>query len=267
MTAQRLRRAVTGVAVGIGLAYAVLLAGLYSAQGSLIYPAPLQFAPVPEGYQRITFQTADGLTLTALFRPAERGRRTVVFFHGNGDGWDGAAAANRLIAQAGYGVLLAEYRGYGANPGTPGEQGFYADGRAALAWLAQHGVAARDAVIVGNSIGSGTAVQLATEQPTAGLILISGFTRLSDVAAAKLPWVPARLLLRDRYDNRAKLGQIKAPILLLHGAADRLIPVAQARQLQAANPAARLVIVPGFGHELAYQPAAQQIELEWLDRL
>ena len=68
-------------------------------------------------------------------------------------------------------------------------------------------------------------------------------------------------------DNRAKLGRVTAPVLLLHGAADQLVPVAQARFLHAANPRARLVVVPGFGHELAYQPAAQQIELDWLAQL
>lgn len=158
MTAQRLRRVLIGIAAGTGLAYAVLLAGLYAAQRSLIYPAPLQFSATPDGYRRIALHTADGLTLAALFRPPAPGRRVIVFFHGNGDNWDGAARANQLLSEAGYGVLLAEYRGYGANPGVPGEQGFYTDGRAALDWLAAQGFSAAQTVLVGNSIGSGPAV-------------------------------------------------------------------------------------------------------------
>ena len=261
------RRVLIGVAAGLLLAYLIFAGALYLTQRSMIYPAPKPSAVVPDGYRRIVLSTADGLTLAALYRPPDQGKRVLVFFHGNGDGWDGAAKANHLLDEAGYGVLLAEYRGYGANPGQPGEAGFYADGRAALGWLSAAGVKPNQIVLIGNSIGSGTAVQLATEFQPAGLILISGFTSLPDVVATKLPWLPGRWLVHDTYDNRAKLGQVTAPVLILHGVADQMVPQTQAQSLQAANRHARLIVVPGFGHELAYQPAAQQIELDWLARL
>ena len=262
-----MRRVLIGVAAGLLLAYLIFAGALYFTQRSMIYPAPRPSATLPDGYRRIALKTADGLTLAALYRPPDPGKRVLVFFHGNGDGWDGAAKANRLLAEAGYGVLLAEYRGYGANPGQPGEAGFYADGRAALGWLSAIGVRPGQIVLIGNSIGSGTATQLATEFRPAGLILISGFTSLPDVVATKLPWLPGRWLVQDTYDNHAKLGKVTAPVLILHGAADQMVPAAQAQTLQAANRRAQLIVVPGFGHELAYQPAAQQIELDWLARL
>ena len=261
------RRGLIGALGGCLLAYGIVVAALFFVQRSMIYPAPQVSSAPPDGYQRIALHTSDGLILTALYHPSATGRPVVVFFHGNGDGWEGAALAMRDIAAAGYGVLLSEYRGYAANPGKPDEAGFYADGRAALAWLAAQGIGAGRTVLVGNSIGSGTATQLATEMQPAGLILISGFSSLPDVVAARLPWLPARWLVRDTYDNRAKLGRVSAPVLILHGAADQLIPVAQARLLQAVNPLARLVVVPGFGHELAYFSAAQQVEIEWLGKL
>ena len=267
MSKAGVRRALIGVAAGLLLAYLIFGAALYFTQRSMIYPAPQPSAVVPDGYRRIVLKTADGLTLAALYRPPDPGKRVLVFFHGNGDGWDGAAKANHLLAEAGYGVLLAEYRGYGANPGQPGEAGFYADGRAALGWLSAAGVQPSQIVLIGNSIGSGTAVQLATEFRPAGLIIVSGFTSLPDVIANELRWLPGRWLVHDSYDNRAKLGQVTAPVLILHGAADQMVPQEQARSLQAANPRARLIVVPGLGHELAYQPAAQQIELDWLAQL
>lgn len=259
-----LRRWVIGIGVGGAFAYAVLLGGLYAAQGSLIYPAPEQAMQVPQGYRQIETHTADGLRLAALFRPPVEGRKTVVFFHGNGDGWSGAAAANRLIGEAGYGVLLVEYRGYGANPGTPGEPGFYADGRAALAWLKDRGIGTEQVVLIGNSIGSGTATQLASEAPVSGLAIVSGFTSLSDVVAEKVSWAPTRYLLRDRFDNAAKLAKVTAPVLLLHGTADTMTGPGHARALAQANPRAQLVLVPGIGHELAYQDAGQAIIVGWL---
>ena len=267
MSRAGVRRVLIGIAAGSLLAYLTFAGALYFTQRSMIYPAPRPSSNVPDGYRRIVLETADGLTLAALYHPPDTGKRVLVFFHGNGDGWDGAALANRLLIEAGYGVLLAEYRGYGANPGQPSEAGFYADGRAALAWLSATGVHPDQIVLIGNSIGSGTAIQLASEFRSAGLILISGFTSLPDVVAAKLLWLPARWLVHDTYVNRAKLGRVTAPVLILHGAADQLVPVSQAWQLRAAQPQAQLIVVPGFGHELAYFPAAQQIELDWLSRL
>ncbi|MBA4162154.1 MAG: hypothetical protein C0515_08780 [Novosphingobium sp.] len=259
-----LRRWAVGILAGGLFAYSIALGGLYAAQDNLIYPAPKQAAPVPPGYRQIELATADGLRLAAVFSPPAPGRKTVVFFHGNGDSWGGAAAANRLVMAAGYGVLLAEYRGYGANPGTPGEQGFYADGRAALAWLKAQGIGSEQVVLIGNSIGSGTATQLASEAPVAGLAVVSGFTSLPDLVAEKVSWAPTRYLVSDQFDNHAKVGRITAPMLLLHGTADTMIGPEHAQSLARAQPRARLVLVPGFGHELAYQDAAQRALLDWL---
>lgn len=262
-----LRRWVIGLCLGGLFASAVVLGGLYFAQASLIYPAPKQAAPVPEGYRQVELATTDGLKLAAVFSPPAPGRKTVVFFHGNGDGWSGASAANRKILAAGYGVLLVEYRGYGANPGKPSEAGFYADGRAALGWLKARGIAPDQTVLIGNSIGSGTATELAKDLRPAGLAIVSGFTSLPDVVAEKVWWAPTGYLVRDRFDNSAKLGKVTAPVLLLHGTDDTMIGPEHARTLAKANPRARLVLVPGFGHELAYMDAAQVVLVDWLKGL
>lgn len=268
-TARRrtLRRAVVGMLVGAALAYAMVAGALYAAQRSLIYPAPVVFAPVPAGYDQVSLRTADGLTLAAAWRPPAPGKAVVLFFHGNGDDWAGAARAMATLEQAGFGVLLPEYRGYGANPGQPGEAGFYADGRAALAWLAEHGVPAQRVVLIGNSIGGGTATQLAAETRPAALILVSPFSTLPDVVAERFPWLPGRWLVKDRFDNAAKLGRIVSPVLVLHGSADDQIPHQHSLRLAKAAPLARLVLVPGANHDLAWLPQAQRAEAEWLAKL
>jgi len=257
-----------GIGLGLVLGYGGVLGALYLSQSSLIYPAPQLGVRVLQGYHEVRYTTADGLTLTALYRAPSPGKYTLLFFHGNGDSWEGAAAANRLPAEAGFGVLLVEYRGYGSNPGKPSEQGLYADGRAALAWLkSEQGIDPGQIVLIGNSLGSGTATQLATETRVAGLVIISGFTNLPQVVADKLPWVPARLLTRDSYNNQAKLSSVRAPVLLLHGLGDTMIGPDHARALARAKPDARLVLVPGFGHELAYSDTSQIALLGWLNRL
>lgn len=245
-----------------------MLAGLFVAQRALIYPAPPSSQPgVPAGMSPITLETDDGLALRAAFRPARAGLPTIIFFHGNGDSLAGAAVVTEQLGAAGYGLLLVEYRGYGGNAGRPDEAGLYRDGRAALAWLATQSVTRDHIVLIGNSLGSGVATQLASEGKIAGLVLISGFTSLPDAASTHYPWVPVRLLLRDRYDNRAKLSRISAPVLVLHGTRDTVIPVAHGERLAAAAPKGTLVRVHDTGHDLAYLPVSQAKIAAWMRRL
>jgi fermentation-respiration switch protein FrsA (DUF1100 family) len=247
-------------------AYVAIVALLAFNQTSLIYPAP-RVQGVPPGYARVELRTADGLMITAGYRRARSGLPTVLFFHGNAMVWPDGIYATDVLASRGYGVLLAEYRGYNANPGEPSEQGLYHDGRAALAFLEGEGVVSSDVILAGLSVGSAPAVQLAAENKVRALILISPFASLRATVSTAYPWVPVGWLLRDRYDNLAKLSRVEAPVLILHGDADRLIPLDHAEQLAAANPAAEFVSVPGRGHNMAADPLVQRFQLEFLERL
>ncbi len=248
----------------LGLAYLLFVAGMFFSQRTLIYPAPSGAAPLPSGFEAITLRTADGLNLPAAYRRAGAGQPTLVYFHGNGDSWTGSAAATALASDTSLGVLLSSYRGYSGNPGKPDEAGLYADGRAALDWLGAHGVPREKLVLIGNSLGSGVATQLAAESAPAALILVSPFTGMPELAAHHYPWLPARWLVLDRYDNRAKIGRVTAPVLILHGTSDSVIPVVQAQQLARGNARAQLLLFAGKEHDLAYLPEAQTAQAEWL---
>ena len=264
---RRLRMILVWLFVAVATAYVAIVVLLAATQGQLIYPAPPPQG-VPPGYAAVALRTADGLTITAGYRPAHGGLPTVLLFHGNGMVWPDGIHVTDLLASRGYGVLLAEYRGYNGNPGAPTEQGLYHDGRAALAFLQGEGVASDEVILAGLSVGSGPAVQLATENKIRAPILISPFASLPATANAAYPWLPpAGWFLRDRYDNLAKLPRVDAPVLILHGDADRLIPHDQAEQLAAANPAAEFVSVPGRGHNMAGDPLVQRLQLEFLERL
>ena len=255
-----------GVLAFLALAYALVVALFYLAQTSLIYPAPRAIGQPAGGFEQVTYETSDGLALGAGYRAAAPGFPTILYFHGNGAEWVSSVVATDRLVPAGYGVLAAEYRGYCGNPGTPSEQGLYRDGRAALAFLRTKGVQPHDMVIIGNSIGSGVATQMATEVIPRALVLISPFASLSQLAAEKLRWLPTGLLLRDRYDNAAKLAGVAAPVLILHGDADTLIPHTHARHLATAHPRAEVRIFPARGHDLAWDEAAEEAVLEFLDR-
>jgi pimeloyl-ACP methyl ester carboxylesterase len=258
-------KAALRVAAAVLFLYLVLVGTLFWFQRDFFYPAPETIPTRPEpGFDDIRIRTSDGLVLRAFHHPARAGLPTLLFFHGNASDLDGSEYATRLLVAQGYGVLAPEYRGYGGNPGSPDEQGLYRDGEAALAWLAAKGVPASDVVAIGNSLGSGVATEMASRHHLAGLVLISGFASLPRVSREHYPFVPAGLLVLDRYDNFAKIAAIHSPILLLHGTSDTVASADNSRAMVKAQPSAQLILVPGVGHELAFLDLSQSKILAWL---
>ncbi|MEO0589203.1 MAG: alpha/beta fold hydrolase [Pseudomonadota bacterium] len=252
------------VLIFLAIIYAGLGAIIFFQQGKFIFPAPQEVhAPAP-GYEAAVLQTADGLALTAHWRAPEADQPTLVHFHGNGGDLSGATAENQLLAQQGYGVLLVEYRGYGGNPGTPSESGFREDGRAALAFLKDRSITPARIVLKGHSIGTGTAVNMASEFDAAALILVAPFTSIPDLLAQKMPIFPMSLLISETFDNRAKLTQVGMPVLIQHGTSDTVIPVAHGRALSEAGASARFQSFDGAEHDLSFDPKVQVAQSEWL---
>ncbi|MBF0334631.1 MAG: alpha/beta hydrolase [Alphaproteobacteria bacterium] len=215
------------------------VAGLFTFQRRLVFrpfgrPGPPARAGLPE-LVAVEVTAADGVSSLAWWAPPPSpGRPTIVLFHGNAGHLGHRAGKARVFLDAGMGVLLASYRGFAGSPGKPTEQGLYADGRAALDWLEARGVPASNVVLHGESLGSGVAVQMATERRVAAVVLEAPFTSVPDVGARRYPIVPVRLLARDRFDNLAKIGAIGAPLLIVHGTSDRIVPIAMGRRLLAA---------------------------------
>lgn len=244
----------------------VLLLAL--AQRRILYPVANRGAPplmiAPPGYMLTNVRTSDGLSIKCLYRPASTGMPTLLIFHGNGDTVMGSAVIAAPLIELGYGAMLAEFRGYGGNPGSPDEAGLYRDGDAARRFLDDQGIVANKIVVVGYSLGSGIASEIASQAPVGALVLISPFTSVPDAAGQHFPWLPTRLLMRDRFATIERLGSIHAPLLLIHGEADQIVYPSNSRILAKSRPDATLRIVPGFGHEIAFRPQAAKIISDWL---
>lgn len=226
--------------------YAGSVGLLFVFQRDLLFPGN-QYRPTPSELgvpemQQVTLRTRDGLDLVGWYAPPRGGRVTVVSFQGNDDFVGANAAFARQLIDRGIGILLTSYRGYSGNPGSPSEDGLYEDGRAALDFVARSGARV---ILQGFSLGSAIAVQLATERKIVGLILEAPFTSAVDVAAAAYPFVPVRLLMRDRFDSVAKIGAVAAPVLLTYGTQDEVIPAEQFDRLYAAIRAPKTRIVFG----------------------
>ncbi len=171
-----------------------------------------------------------------------------------------------LVAQ-GYGAVLPEYPGYNGAAGEPGEQPLYAAARAVRAWMAGQGIAPQQTVLLGYSIGSGVAVQMALESRPRGLILVSPHAGLVAMAQHRLPLVPARWLLHDRYDNLAKIRRIDAPILIIHGSADPVVPWRFGAELAAAQPHATFLTIRGGDHAIVWTDTVARDIAGWLANL
>lgn len=261
-----LRRA-RRLALLIAIGYIAVAALVWSQQSRMLYPAPQELVALSEGFAEARLATSDGLLLRAFHREAAGDLPTIVYFHGNGGSLAGAAVETRRMAEAGYGLLLVEYRGYGGNPGEPAEQGLYEDGRAAMSFLADAGLEPDQIILAGNSLGSGVATQLASEYPVRAMVLSAPYTTLQDVAAERMWWLPVRLLMRDRFDSLSKVATIETPLLVVHGTHDSLIPHEHGRTLADAAPMANFISMSGFGHDLSFYPETQDVILDWLDRL
>ncbi|MCP5368257.1 MAG: alpha/beta hydrolase [Hyphomicrobiales bacterium] len=256
--------------------YGLLVAFLYLNQRNMMFhPDPTLPPPAAVGVgdmAAVRVTTADGLDLTGWYKPAQPGRATVLYFHGNGGNIGYRAFKARRLLDAGYGVLLAGYRGYGGNPGQPGEEGFHADARAALAFLGGRGVAPADVVLYGESLGTGVAVRLAAEtaktQPVAAVVLEAPYDSIAEVAAAHYPYVPVGMLLKDRFESAGRVAAIGAPLLVVHGEQDGVVPVAHGLKLfKAAVAPKEAEWFPDAAHNDLYDHGAGERILAFLDRV
>lgn len=239
-----------GVAVVLILMLAVL-AAIWAFQRRLIYLPSRGLPDAPEGVEAVSYTTEDGLDLEAWFVPAPDDRRgTVLAFPGNAGNRAARVALGTALAEEGYSTLLVDYRGYGGNAGSPSEEGLARDARAALAYLESRAQVDTDRIAYfGESLGSGVAVQLAVEEPPSALILRSPFPSLADVGSVHYPVLPVSLLLRDRFDNGDKIAKVQAPILVIAGEDDRIVPTQLSRDLyELAEEPKELVIIDGAGH-------------------
>ena len=252
-------------------AYGGIVGGLYLLQRKLLYhpnktrPRLADLALL--GVREVVLTTEDGLSLFSWYLPPRAGRPVIAYFHGNGGHIGYRAERLRRFASEGYGVLLAEYRGYAGNPGAPSEAGLYADAAAALDFLAGERVTPSRLVLWGELLGSGVAVYLAAERAVAGVILEAPFTSVAAAAQHHYPILPAARLVRDRFDSLSRISRIGAPLLVLHGERDMIVPVRHGRTLlDAAVHPKEGWFAPGAGHQNLVHFGALDAAIAFIER-
>ena len=179
----------------------------------------------------VAFQTESKETLVSWHGHAKAGRPTFLFFHGNGGAVVHRAHRFHGLMAEGYGVFVLGYPGYGGNAGAPSEVAFLEAALLSYQYLRSLGLAASDIVIYGESIGSGVAVQRAAQVDAKGLVLEAPMSSIADVARAHYPYLLVDLLIKDSYKSIDHIERIGMPLLVLHGNADRIIPIEFGKRL------------------------------------
>ena len=232
--------------------YGALVALLYVTQRAIQYfPERFRMAPAAAGLpqaQEVVLDTADGERVIVWHVPPRGNKPVVLYFHGNGGSLRMRVDRFRDLTADGSGLVALSYRGYGGSSGAPTEAGLAADALAAYAFTTAR-YPAEHIVLWGESLGSGVAVALAAEMPVGWLILQSPFTSAADVGAQGYWFVPVRLLMKDQFHSDLRIGKVTAPVLVLHGERDDVVPIALAERLYSLiNAPKRFVRFAQIGH-------------------
>jgi fermentation-respiration switch protein FrsA (DUF1100 family) len=237
--------------------YCVLLVMLTVFQRKIMYyPHKLdkdfEFPLYVPQLEEVFITCDDGYTIHGLFTPASENKPTLLIFHGNAGNITHRDFLLRGFNTLGYSALLIDYHGYGKSEGTPSEKNLYRDGKAALEWLRKEkNRKPEDIVLFGKSLGSGVAIELATQHSFKGLILESAFTSIVSVARSHFPYncFPVSLMLLDTYDNSTKISEIHSPVFIRHGTEDTIIDKREGEKLfEQANMPKELYLIEGADH-------------------
>lgn len=265
-------RLILKLAAGAALAMGLLALIVPVLQQRLMYfPDTRHFTPEQAGLSGVTervLETPDGNCVIAWQAKARPGRPTILYFHGNAGSLETRSERIRKYMARGLGVFMMTYRGFGGSSGKPSEAANVADALLAYDTLVASGVDVADVVVYGESLGTGVAVQVAAARPVAGVVLDAPYTSMVDLAALHHPLIPGRWFMTDRYETRRHIAGVTAPLLILHGEQDTIVPIGMGREIFARAPGPKtLRTFPDAGHDDHYKFGSYDVVFAWLDRL
>ena len=219
----------------IVIGYFFLLAFLYFYQRNLMYhPDENNYFndKLSVDIEKIKVQTQDGLDLLGWFHEKDiKKYKTILYFHGNAGSLENRIHKLNHFRDMNVNFLIIAWRGFSGNQGKPSETGLYKDGESAIKWLLKKGVDEKNIVIYGESLGTGVATHLSQNKKFAGVILETPFTSMIDAAKKFYPYIPVGLLLKDKFENKNKIKNIKSPILIMHGEKDQIVPFEMGKKM------------------------------------
>jgi len=267
MSVSKLKKKIMNILLFLVLLYVSVLVVLYFMQRTIIYHPDRSRPTDVANVERVRVTTDDNLILEGFYvAPSDGDKPVIVLFHGNAGHYGHRLFKASILSEGGYGVLLAEYRGYGGNPGEISEEGFYKDGRAFIDWIKEeHDVSSDRLVLYGESIGSGTATQMALEYDIAALVLEVPFSSLYDIAKQQYFFLPVKYLLKDKFLNDLKIKEINTPLMIVYSDNDKIVPAHLTKKLyDAALEPKEIQNFPQAEHYNLYEHGAAKVILDFI---
>ena len=175
--------------------------------------------------EKVKIKTQDNIELLSWYHNKNlNDYKTILFLHGNAGSLENRIHKINHFKDMNVNFLIIAWRGFSGNKGKPTEKGLYEDASSAIRWLKSKGVKENNLIIYGESLGTGIATELAQNKNFAGIILESPFTSMIEAGKDKYPFLPVKLLLKDKYESNKKIKNINSPILIMHGKVDNIVP-------------------------------------------
>jgi len=239
------------------VAYAVVIIFIYFYQRNLLYhPSENNYQDdkIQFSYDEIFIKVDEEVKLKSwLIKKNFKKFKTLVIFHGNAGHLSNRIYKLNELYKLDINILLISWRGFSGNKGSPTEQNLYKDAEAAIQWLNENRVNNNQIILYGESLGSGVAVEIGKKNNFNSIILESPFTSMENAAKIYYPYLPVKLLLKDKYDSLSKITTIKTPILIMHGKKDDIVPFSMGKELfEKANSPKYSYFTPDDDHMLEF---------------
>ena len=239
------------------IAYIVLIIFIYFYQRNLLYhPSENNYQndKIQFNYDEIFITVDEEIQLKSwIIKKDFKKFKTLVIFHGNAGHLSNRIYKLNELYKLDINILLISWRGFSGNKGSPTENNLYKDAKAAIKWLNEEGVSNNQIILYGESLGSGVAVEVGKENNFNSIILESPFTSIENSAKIYYPYLPVRLILKDRYDSISKIKMINIPILVMHGEKDDVVPFSMGKELfEKANSPKESYFTPDDDHMMEF---------------
>ncbi len=218
----------TKLVILIIVTYCLLLTFVFFYQRKLLYHPNFSNHVTGDGLihiiEKINIKTEDNIDLKGWFHLKDSKKKTILFFHGNAGTLDNRIYKLNFLGNLDINFLIIAWRGYSGSSGKPTELGLYQDAKSAVNWLNLKGIVEKNIILYGESLGTSVAIEIGQNKNFAGIILEAPFTSMVDTGKKYYPFFPVKLLLKDKYESKNKIKNIKFPILVMHGKKDKIIP-------------------------------------------
>ena len=218
----------TKLVILIIVTYCLLLTFVFFYQRKLLYHPNFSNHVTGDGLihsiEKINIKTEDNIDLKGWFHLKDLKKKTILFFHGNAGTLDNRIYKLNFLGNLDINFLIIAWRGYSGSSGKPTELGLYQDAKSAVNWLNLKGIVEKNIILYGESLGTSVAIEIGQNKNFAGIILEAPFTSMVDTGKKYYPFFPVKLLLKDKYESKNKIKNIKFPILVMHGKKDKIIP-------------------------------------------